>query len=437
MTFPNQVKAHLWGDISMMSDDPGRFAKNPDADFSRKRKMDFESLLRFLVSMQSGSTGHELLKFFNFGIDTLSNSAFCQQRKKLLPGALPHLLYQFNSHFPISLYNGKYSLLACDGCEFNIARNPNDPDSFYPPSRASERGYNLLHITSLFDILGKRYLDCIVQPGMNKNEFRAICDLADRYPHGGSPVFIADRGFASYNFFAHAMENSIFFLVRAKDLNTMRFLNLQALPNHIDARVNLVLTRTQSKKNWMRPDLREQYRYISKEVSFDFIQHGSSAEYHLPLRVVRFDVADGVYENIVTNLPDDVSSDEIKYLYHLRWDIETSFRDLKHTIGTVNFHSIKLEYIVQEIWARLILFNFCAIITSHVVISRKNTKHSYQVNFAMAMKICHHFIRCRAGEPPPAVEALIGSFTLPIRPGRTFVRMHRPQLPASFCYRFS
>ena len=427
----------LLADIRKMSEDPGLYAKKPDADFSRKRKMDFESLLRFLVSMQSGATGHELLKFFNYGLDTPSISAFCQQRKKLLPSALPHLMHQFNSHFPVSLYDGKYSLLGCDGCEFNIARNPDDPDSFYPPSRASERGYNLLHITSLFDILGKRYLDCIIQPGMNKNEFRAICDLADRYPFDGNPVFIADRGFASYNFFAHAIENSIFFLVRAKDLNTLRFLNLQALPIQIDTHVDLVLTRTQSKKKWLRPDLREHYRYISKEVSFDFIQHGSFVEYPLHLRVVRFAVAEGVYENMITNLPDDVSSDVIKHWYHLRWDIETSFRDLKHTIGTINFHLKKLEYIVQEIWARLILFNFCAVITSHVVISQKNNKHAYQVNFAMSMKICHHFIRCRSGEPPPDMEALIGSFTLPIRSGRTFVRKHRPQLPASFCYRFS
>ena len=135
---------------------------------------------------------------------------------------------------------------------------------------------------------------------------------------------------------------------------------------------------------------------------------------------------------MVTNLPDDVLSDEIKYLYNLRWGIETSFRDLKHTIGTTNFHSKKVEYIIQEIWARLILFNFCAIVAAHVVIVKGVTKHFYQVNFAMAIKICHHFIRLRAGEPPPDVEALIGKHTLPIRLGRTFARQHRFQPPASF-----
>jgi len=438
MIYPEQVKSFLWSDIYEMSECPGRFSKNPDADFSRKRKLDFEKLMRFLISMESGTTGHELLKYFDYDLNVLSNSAFYQQRKKLLPDAFQHLLLQFNSHFPVEKYKGKYQLIACDGSEFNIARNPDDPNTFHPPSGKSTKGFNMIHTISLYDILNKRYLDCVMQPGRKKNEFRAICELTDRYSYGGSPIFITDRGFSSYNYFAHAIEKGIFFIARAKDINTKRLLNLKVLPDHLDTDVEIILTRTQSKKKRKHPELNEQYRYISSEVSFDYIEPNSMVEYPMHLRIIRFEVTEGIYENIITNLPaDDFLADEIKRLYHLRWSIETSFRDLKHTIGTVNFHSKKLEYIEQEIWARLILFNFCAIITTHVVIEQKNTKYMYQVNFSMAMKICHHFIRLRKGETPPNVEGLIGSYTLPIRPGRVYVRQHRFQLPASFCYRFS
>ena len=438
MTLPDEVKTQLWNDINRMSRDPGRFAKNPNSDFTRRRKLDFEDLLRFLISMQSGTTNHELLKYFNYDLDTLSNSAFYQQRNKLLPEALPFLLHQFNAHYPFNLYRGKYNLVACDGCEFNIARNPDDPDTFHPPSGKSTMGFNMLHTISLYDILSKRYLDCIIQPGRLKNEFRAICDLADRYSYVGTPIFIADRGFTSFNFFAHAAENHLLFLVRAKDINVKRLLNLDSLPNQLDTYADIILTRSQSQKKRKRPDLAEQYRYISSEVSFDFIQHGADDEYPLSIRIVRVEVADGVFHNIITDLPDDEFLPcDIKHLYNLRWNIETSFRDLKHTIGTTNFHSIKVEYIVQEIWARLILFNFCAVITMHVVVVQKNTKYVYQVNFAMAIKICHHFLRLRSYEPPLDVVALIGNNTLPIRPDRNFARQHRFQLPASFCYRFS
>ena len=352
MDYPSQVKAFLWDDIFEMSQEPGRFAKNPSADFTRRRKLFFEDLLRFLITMQSGTTNHELLKYFNFGVDTLSSSAFYQQRNKLLPEVFPHLLHQFNSHFPLVLYKNKYNLVAIDGSEFNIARNPDDPDTFHPSNGQSLRGFNMLHTISLYDILSKRYLDCIIQPGRKKNEFRAICDLTDRYSYPGAPIFIGDRGFSSYNFYAHAQEKSTLYIIRSKDIIVKRLLNLQTLPDQLDTSVDIILSRSHSKKKMHHPELADLYRYISPEVAFDYIEPGSDDEYALSLRVVRFEVADGIFENVITNLPAHAFlSDELKYLYNLRWNIETSYRDLKHTIGTTNFHSKKVEYINAKIIA--------------------------------------------------------------------------------------
>ena len=44
-----------------------------------------------------------------------------------------------------------------------------------------------------------------------KNEFLALSNLIDRFdpPPGTSPIFIADRGFHSYNVFAHAIEKAL------------------------------------------------------------------------------------------------------------------------------------------------------------------------------------------------------------------------------------
>jgi hypothetical protein len=296
----------------------------------------------------------------------------------------------------------------------------------------------MIHAVSLFDILNKRYLDCVVQPGRKKNEYRAICDLIDRYPYRYTPIIIADRGFASYNVFAHAINKGVFFLIRAKDINVKRLLNTETLPEHLDKHVDIILTRTHSKKKWRHPEKAGQYRYISSEVSFDYIEQKSCGEYPLSLRIVRFEVKKGIYVNIISNLSaDEFPIDEICIVYQLRWDIEISFRDLKHTIGTTNFHSKNTEYIEQEILGRLILFNFCAIITTHVTIEKKGKKHIYKINFAMAIKICHEFLRVKKGKPPPDVESLIGRYLLPIRLGRNYARLHRFQLPASFCYRFS
>ena len=121
----------------------------------------------------------------------------------------------------------------------------------------------------------------------------------------------------------------------------------------------------------------------------------------MTLRVLRFKITENSYENIVTNLPDDEFPLElIKELYYARWGIETSFCQLKHIIGIGNFHSKKREFIEQEIWARLILYNFCSIITNHVTVQKRKRKYSYQINFTVAFNACHYFIRLHNGETP-------------------------------------
>lgn len=102
----------------------------------------------------------------------------------------------------------------------------------------------------------------------------------------------------------------------------------------------------------------------------------------------------------------------------LRWEIETSFRELKYAVGLTSLHSKKREYITQEIWARLILYNFCEIITAHVVIDKCTQKHVYQVNYTFAIHICRYFISKMVEKSPPDVEALISKEILPVRPGR-------------------
>ncbi len=119
----------------------------------------------------------------------------------------------------------------------------------------------------------------------------------------------------------------------------------------------------------------------------------------------------------------------------MRWGIETSFRELKYAIGLVNLHSKKAAYIIQEIFARLTIYNFCELITTHVVIHQKDSKYTYQVNFTVAINICLYYFKCRDDVPPPNIEALIQKNILPVRPGRKDPRKVRTQSTVSFLYR--
>ncbi len=119
----------------------------------------------------------------------------------------------------------------------------------------------------------------------------------------------------------------------------------------------------------------------------------------------------------------------------MRWGIETAFRELKYPIGLTYFHSKKVEYIKQEIYAKLIMYNFCEIITLNVVLTKKERKHDYQVNFTTAISICLRYFKSKQDIPLINVEALIQKHILPVRLGRKDPRKVKTKSSVSFLYR--
>mgnify|MGYP002543174117 FL=1 len=112
--------------------------------------------------------------------------------------------------------------------------------------------------------------------------------------------------------------------------------NLQ-LPNseEFDVDTTLTLTRRQTKETLaLLSAYPERYRWIQPHTTFDYIAPKAPNMYDLHFRVVRFRISDGCYETIYTDLdPETFPVGKIKELYRLRWGIETSFRELKYTIG--------------------------------------------------------------------------------------------------------
>ena len=151
-------------------------------------------------------------------------------------------------------------------------------------------------------------------------------------------------------------------------------------------------------------------------------------------RLVRLRLSNDTVETLVTNLDrNKFSVEALKKLYKMRWGIETSFRELKYNIGLSNFHSKKADFILQEIYARLIMYNISMIIAMNVCVQQNNRVYVYQINFAEAIYICKHFIRNK--ESPQNVEALIAKNILPVRPDRKYIRTIRYQSAVSFIYR--
>jgi hypothetical protein len=415
---------------------PEKYAVHPGKDFSRNRKMGFQDFLLMFLTMEADCIKEEIYRYFGRSTDAPSKAAFYKQRKKLHKDALPCLLHSFQRKCRKNLLKGKYSLVACDGSSVDIFRNPDDSDTFFEPNGKSTKGFNQVHINAMFSILDKKFIDLLVQPARKRNEYSAFCHMVDQTESKDPNIYICDRGYASYNNFAHVIEHHQFFLIRCTDAKTEKLLGfpLDGI-KELDYHVERILTRSNSKKKRLHPELSDHYRYICPAVPMDYITE-DHPEYQLSLRVIRLELSEGCFENIITNLPDlEFDLDDFKDLYHLRWSEETSFRDLKYPLCMKAFHSKKYDYIVQEIWARAILYNFCSEIAVNVELPEKDTKHVYQINYSEAIKICRDHLRKHDGMTVLDVEGLIAQNIEPIRPGRTFARQARFKLPMSFCYR--
>lgn len=178
------------------------------------------------------------------------------------------------------------------------------------------------------------------------------------------------------------------------------------------------------------------YRLIPANQMFDYLPPQSEGTYELSFRIVRFAISEDSYEVLITNLDRfSFPMKKLKEIYHLRWGIETSFRELKYAIGLTSFHSKKVDYIKQEIYARLLLYNYCELITAHVMEQMDKKEKTKQVNFTLAIYICREYLRQKRLLSPPDVIKLIEKHILPVRPGRKDPRKVKPQAVVSFLYR--
>lgn len=428
------VKKKLMSIIDDMASRKEEFVKNPYKDFTRNRKLLFDDIIKIILSMGGGSLNRELMQYFNFNPDIATSSAFVQQRDKLLPKAFQFLLHQFTHSFRnYKTYQG-YRLVAVDGSDLHIPHDPTNKQTYFQ-STPNSKGFNLLHLNVMYDLCNKIYLDACVQPGRNQNEFKALNDMVDKSTLDDENVLIiADRGYESYNVFAHVERKGWKFLIRVKDINSKGIVSILDLPEtgEFDQQVSRVLTRKQTNAIKARPDI---YKFMPNNSTFDYLD-SEQLYYPMTFRVVRVKIAENSYQTFITNLESEVFGlGEIREIYRMRWGVETSFRELKHTLGLTNLHSKKMECIIQEVFARMVMYNFCEIITLHVVIHQKSREHSYQVNFSMAMSICIHFFKTLENAHPPDVEALIQKFILPIRQGRTHPRKIKFRTFVSFNYR--
>ena len=166
------------------------------------------------------------------------------------------------------------------------------------------------------------------------HENAALVNMVERSEIHEPAIVIADRNYESYNTLEHIRKKGWNYLIRLREAAGI-LSNLPLPEGDFDLPVQIFLTRKQTKEvKMLMKEKPGKYRFLPSASNFKFLPKGSLDFYPISFRIVRFKISDVSTETLITNLDANAfPPEELKRLYHLRWGIETSFRQLKYTIG--------------------------------------------------------------------------------------------------------
>ncbi len=174
----------------------------------------------------------------------------------------------------------------------------------------------------------------------------------------------------------------------------------------------------------------------TKDQRWDFEQFVNIKCRVVKLRINNAETGREEWEVLLTNLNRfEFPISRMKEMYHKRWDIETSFRELKYALGGINFHSKKDDFIKMELFAHFIMFNTVSRSIACVSVLQTNHKYPYAIDFKMAYLIVRKYYRLHNNEPPDMMLIEMLAYTATVRAGRSDKRNMKPKSAVWFVYR--
>lgn len=410
--------------------------------FTRNRKLPLPTLLHFLLNMEGNSLNAEIFNNFPNIDERMTASAFIQQRAKLKPEVFKVLLHEFNSTMTdIKTLKG-LRVYAIDGSDFCTPLNKESrwyiPNHYTRKDGQEAKGTCLLHGNFLYDLLNKQYMDVNETRDERDGAIRLIEEISD-IEHS---LTIMDRGYYGFNMIEHCNRSGGYYVMRVP-VNCIK--EIGALPDEaLDADMEIKVS-TKSvqfcrlygyhKINVQKhPD--KEYSENTANTRWDFEE-----KCVIKFRVCKFKINDTAtdkeaWEVLITNLPRDLFSlKEMKNLYWYRWGIETSFRSLKYALGSINFHSRKDNFILQELYAHLVMFNAVSRAAAVIPASASETGHIYTVDFKMVAHVFKTYFRSYNKAPPEDMYADMTHYRHMIKDGQHSMRQLKPKSAVYFTYR--
>ena len=341
----------------------------------------------------------------------VTQGAFSQARAKIKPAAFKELsddcVNHFYTHYKVKKWNG-FRLIGIDGSEAMLPKNEETIKEYgRDTTNFMNKNIVLARLSKAYDVLNGLSIDAKL---VNRNIGEHTLANEHLTCLGKGDLVLFDRGYPSYDLFNNTRAHQCHFCARV------------AVSNWNIAR-KLVESGEKETIAAIRPGHDLIKKYKQQDINYEPIQ----------CRFICIELSTGEKEVLITSLLDQEKYpyEVFRQLYHLRWNVEESYKKDKHRLQLENFSGTSLIAIQQDFHANILLGNITSVFSSNLeqLINqrRKNKKYSYQVNITTALakvKEILAFLFTRVNILL-LIEKLIDMLlanTGPIRPGRTFVR---------------
>jgi hypothetical protein len=307
-----------------------------------------------------------------------ATGAYCKARAKLPVALLSRLATQLGDELERQAaeewqWKGRRVLLG-DGTTLSGPDTPEN-QAAYPQHKNQKRGlgFPLIRVVVLLGFATGALVGAAIGPGKGKEagEMGLLRELLDRFRAGD--VFVADRAYCSYWLLAALQARGVDVAIR---LHQSRHYDFGTGERRSDD--DHVVT-------WARPARAE---WMDKPT------------YHAPpktltVREVRFRVDRPGYRTreivVATTLADaaEYTREDVAELYHHRWRVELSIRDIKQTLGMDVLRGKTPEMLRREIWCHLLAYNLVRQVITQAACVRKRSPR--QVSMAGAKQMLDAF----------------------------------------------
>lgn len=349
-------------------------------DFTRKRKMDFERLIHYILNKKGLCTNMEINNFFNkIDEDTdMSAQALLDQRLKLNPEVFVDLNNEYLQGFyeeykdtDVKTYKG-YILKAIDGSDFELPNTNKVREKYGQVSSKSGETIPRSSVSMCYDLLNEYILDVVPEKyrtseiEMAKKHIQKDQEISKGY----KSIYVMDRNYVSLEFMIYMKQNKIKFVSRLQ--RGFYEKEIKAIKNK-DEIVEIEHTK---------------YRMEKRAFNDQNLRNIAKKEKSTRARIIKYVLNTGEIEYLITNI-EDLKYEEIIEIYNKRWGIETMYYSLKSKLQIEKFTSSNKTIIEQDLFAGVLVYNMIQTMKNEATeeIEQKKYKHEMKVNENIAIGV--------------------------------------------------